>query len=68
MTITQTNKITGPNAGGRRQLVAIYALLHTLSLTTVAARPVRLIISGPDGQRVSGSYVADGVTNSLIGP
>ena len=35
------------------------------SRTSVPARPVRLVITGPDGQRFTGSYVADGVTNSV---
>jgi hypothetical protein len=28
-----------------------------------AARPVKLVITGPEGQRFTGSYTADGVTN-----
>ncbi len=47
-------------------LVTIFAVLHTRTASTVAARPVRLVISGAEGQRFSGSYVADGVTNTLI--
>jgi hypothetical protein len=31
----------------------------------VKPRPVRLVITAPEGLRFSGSYVADGVTNSV---
>ena len=46
-------------------LIAIWVILHTFSSSSVAARPVSLVITGPDGQRFTGSYVADGVTNSV---
>ncbi len=46
-------------------LAAIFVILHTFAKSSGAARPVRLVVSGPDGQRFSGSYVADGVTNSI---
>lgn len=47
-------------------LVAIAVALYARTASTVAARPVRLVISGAEGRHFSGSYVADGVTNSLI--
>lgn len=46
-------------------LVAMVVVLHTFAPSSVAARPVRLVITGPDGQPFSGSYAADGVTNSV---
>jgi hypothetical protein len=46
-------------------LIAVYVLLHTINAPTIEARPVRLVISGPDGQRFAGSYIADGITHSL---
>jgi hypothetical protein len=46
-------------------LVAVFVILYTLNASPPAARPVRLVITGPDGQRFSGSYTADGVTNSV---
>lgn len=46
-------------------LVAVFVILYTLTRSSVAPRPVRLVITGPDGQRFSGSYIADGVTNSV---
>jgi hypothetical protein len=49
-------------------LVALGAggiVVRALGGPSVTARPVQLIITGPQGQRFSGSYVADGVTNSL---
>jgi hypothetical protein len=45
-------------------LVAGVGVLYTFTSPPVAARPVRLVVTGPEGQRFSGSYVADGVTNS----
>jgi hypothetical protein len=33
--------------------------------TPVATRPMRLVIIGPEGQPFTGSYVADGVTNTV---
>jgi hypothetical protein len=45
-------------------LVGAYLALHT-SASTVGARPVRLVITGPEGQRFIGRYVADGTTNAL---
>ena len=46
-------------------LVAVVVILHTLNNSPPAPRPVRLVITGPDGQPFSGSYTADGVTNSV---
>lgn len=46
-------------------LVAILVIMHRFTPSSVAARPVRLVVSGPDGQRFSGSYIADGVSNSV---
>jgi hypothetical protein len=46
-------------------LVVVFLVLHTFGNSSVAARPVRLVVTGPSGQHFSGSYVADGVTNSL---
>ena len=46
-------------------LVAVVGVLYAFTGSPVAARPVRLVVTGPEGQRFSGSYVADGVTNSL---
>lgn len=45
--------------------VAVFVIVYTLTTPSVAARPVRMVVTGPDGQRFSGSYVADGVTNSV---
>lgn len=33
----------------------------------VARVPVRMVVTGPDGQRFSGSYVANGVTHAVSG-
>ncbi len=33
--------------------------------SSVAARPVSVVITTPDGQRVTGHYVADGITNAV---
>lgn len=46
-------------------LVAIFVILPTFSASSVAARPVSLVITGPEGQRFIGSYVADGLTHSV---
>ena len=40
--------------------VAIWVTVHTVASSSVAARPVRLVITGPDGQQFSGTYIADG--------
>src|SRR5262245_8964709 len=45
-------------------LVGIVLLLNPRA-PAVAARPVKLVITGPEGQQFTGSYVADGVTNTL---
>ena len=45
--------------------VALFAALHTFCSPPVAARPVKMVITGPDGQRFTGRYVADGVTNAV---
>jgi hypothetical protein len=47
--------------------VLLFAIATALVFTKarVAARPVRLVIIAPEGQRFSGTYVADGVTNSV---
>ena len=41
------------------------SLIFMFTTSRVEARPMRLVIIGPEGQRFSGSYVADGVTNSV---
>jgi hypothetical protein len=46
-------------------VVAIWVTLQPTASSSVAARPVRLVITGPDGQQFSGTYIADGVTNSV---
>lgn len=46
-------------------LVAILIILTAFPTASAQARPVSLVITGPDGQRFTGSYVADGITNSL---
>ena len=46
-------------------LVALFMIIRAFTTSIVVARPVRLVITGPEGQRFSGSYVADGVTNAL---
>lgn len=46
-------------------LVAIILMLGSFPAPSVSARPVRLVITGPDGQHFTGSYAADGVTNYL---
>jgi hypothetical protein len=48
-------------------LVAVSVMIYILTASTTAARPVRLVVTGPVGQRFSGSYVADGITNSVQG-
>jgi hypothetical protein len=45
--------------------LAAVVCLCALKPSPPAARPVRLVITGPEGQRFSGSYTADGVTNSV---
>lgn len=51
-------------------LIAILMTFHPLTSPPVAARPVKVVITGPDGQRFTGRYVADGVTNvvSAVAP
>jgi hypothetical protein len=50
-------------------LVALVAILvivvPAIRRSSIAGRPVRLVITGPVGQGFSGSYIADGVTNSI---
>jgi hypothetical protein len=46
-------------------LIAVFVTLQTFTASSVAVRSVRLVITGPDGQHFSGSYIADGVTNSV---
>ncbi|HOX58210.1 MAG TPA: hypothetical protein P5205_19090 [Candidatus Paceibacterota bacterium] len=46
-------------------LVAILVILTAFPTASAATRPVSLVIAGPDGQRFTGSYVADGITNSV---
>jgi hypothetical protein len=45
--------------------VALAVMLHTFTSSTVAARPVSLVITAPDGQHFTGIYAADGVTNAV---
>ena len=51
-------------------LGVVFVISRAFNASVVAVRPVRLVITGPEGQRFSGSYVADGVTNwvSAIAP
>lgn len=46
-------------------IVAVVVIYGMFNASSVAARPVRLVITGSEGQRFTGSYVADGVTNTL---
>jgi hypothetical protein len=49
-------------------LLALFAVLFTLHhwiWPGVNQRPVRLVITAPEGERFSGKYVADGITNSV---
>ena len=50
-------------------VIIVIGLLAILVIRTapppLASRPVRLVITGPEGQRFSGSYVTDGLTNSV---
>jgi hypothetical protein len=46
-------------------VVILVIVVPTIKRSSVAGRPVRLVITGPAGQGFSGSYVADGVTNSI---
>ncbi len=46
-------------------LVTIFVMRHIFTVSGIVARPVRLVITGPEGQRFSGSFVADGVSNSV---
>ncbi len=46
-------------------LIAIAMTLFLLNNSTIAARPARLVVTGSDGQHISGKYVADGFTNTV---
>ncbi len=46
-------------------VVATFVMVDTFATSGVVARPVHLVISASEGQRFSGSYIADGVTNSV---
>jgi hypothetical protein len=46
-------------------LVTIFVTLPTFTSPPVATRPVSVVITGPAGQRFTGRYVADGITNSV---
>jgi hypothetical protein len=46
-------------------LTATGVTLYIFATFRVKPRPVRLVITAPEGQRFSGSYVADGVTNAV---
>lgn len=48
-------------------LVAIVAGFVIHAKATAPARPLKLVIKGSEGQKFTGFYVADGVTNSLNG-
>jgi len=45
-------------------LTAIFVTVHT-STPSALTRPLKLVITGSEGQRFTGSYVVDGITNSL---
>src|SRR5688572_23017227 len=63
-TMKKRRALIGLTAAG---LVAVVGVLYAFTGSPAAARPVRLVVTGPEGQRFSGSYVADGVTNSVSG-
>lgn len=42
-----------------------FILIYVFAASSATPQPVRLVITGPDGQIFSGNYVADGVTNSI---
>jgi hypothetical protein len=47
-------------------LIPIFVTVHIVTTSsTVVTRPVRLVVTGPDGQHFSGSYIADGITNAV---
>lgn len=46
-------------------LVAIVTSFLALGKATAAARPVKLVITGPEGQKFTGFFVADGISNSV---
>jgi hypothetical protein len=48
-------------------LLAVVAgvLLMQSRATPVPTRPVHLIVTGPSGERFTGSYIADGITNTF---
>jgi hypothetical protein len=46
-------------------LAAGFILIYVFAASSATPRPVRLVITGPDGQVFSGNYVVDGVTNSI---
>ncbi len=46
-------------------LVAIFGGYVALGTATAAARPLKLVIKGTEGQKFTGFYVADGITNSV---
>src|SRR5688500_3147408 len=48
-------------------LVAVVGVVYLFPRTPAPARPVRRVVTGPEGQRFSGSDVADGVTNAVSG-
>lgn len=51
-------------------LIAILAVILASCKPSVAPSPVRLDITGPEGQRFTGGYIADGLTNlvSAVAP
>ena len=45
--------------------VAASVLVLRYAAPPLSPRPVKLVVTGPEGQRFTGSYVADGITNSV---
>src|SRR3569832_2395841 len=46
-------------------LITTKVTVYMFATVRIKPRPVRLVITAPEGLRFSGSYVADGVTNSV---
>ena len=46
---------------------AAVAYRHSKAQPEGKIQAVQLVITGPEGQQFNGSYVVDGVTNSLVG-
>ena len=48
-------------------LTVAYRFTDPPVVPNVPVQPIRMIVTGPEGQRFSGSYVANGVTHTVSG-